>query len=220
MDISLAGIQGLDLITEGKFEKGFKLVTFAAKRGDPESLYNLGVIYERGFGRKRNLARAVECYEAAAKLNHAPAFYNLAVIHQNAEHPDLEKAESLMKKAAALGLAEAVEVLGVDESEQKSTECKFCDESGWKESPEQIAVRRSSVTRESAQDFWTLARAYQFGLSGLPVDKIFALELFKIAARYLEGARQGYLALYAELNAGSCMTTWTSSLSQRRRHSA
>ena len=45
MEISLAGLQGLDLIMDGHFEEGFKLVTFAAKRKDPESLYNLVILF-------------------------------------------------------------------------------------------------------------------------------------------------------------------------------
>ena len=44
MEISLAGLRGLDLIMDGHFEEGFKLVTFAAKRKDPESLYNLVIV--------------------------------------------------------------------------------------------------------------------------------------------------------------------------------
>ena len=77
MDIALTGLRGLDLIMDGDFEEGFELVTFAAKNGDPESLYNLGVIYERGHGRKRNIRRAVKCYKAAAELNHPASYYNL-----------------------------------------------------------------------------------------------------------------------------------------------
>ena len=203
MELSLTGIRGLDLIAAGKFEEGFKLVTSAAKGGDPESLFNLGVIYERGFGQKHNLARAVKCYEAAAKLNHPPAFYNLAVIYQSGERPDPEKAETMMRRAAELGLQEAVELLQVEKSnDQNPDPCRFCLENGWDVNPEPVSVCRTSVTQERAQDFWTLARAYQFGLSGLPVDKSLALELLKTAARYIEEARQGYLALYAEMHAG------------------
>lgn len=77
MDIALTGMRGLDLILDGDFEEGFELVTFAAKNGDPESLYNLGVIYERGHGRKRNLRKAMKFYQAAAELNHPASCYNL-----------------------------------------------------------------------------------------------------------------------------------------------
>ena len=187
-------------------------MTSAAKGGDPESLFNLGVIYERGFGRKPNLARAIKCYEAAAKLNHPPAFYNLAVIYQSGERPDPEKAETMMRRAAELGLQEAVELLQVEKSnDQNHDPCRFCLENGWDVNPEPVSVCRTSVTQERAQDFWTLARAYQFGLSGLPVDKSLALELLKTAARYIVEARQGYLALYAEMHAGDSLSDFLAS---------
>ena len=204
MDNSLIGLRGLDLITEGNFDAGFEMVTFAARHGDPESLYNLGVIYERGHGRKKNLAKAVKYYKAAAKQNHPASFYNLAVIYQQGSEPDPAKAERLMKKAAELGLPEAIKIFDENKSLSKeaSPQCNWCLENGWFEVEEPNVSRHSAEDRISARDLLTLARAYQFGKSGMPKDKFFALELFRMAAQTLEEARQGYLALYAEIQTG------------------
>ena len=203
MELALIGIRGLDLIVEGKFEEGFELLKFAGDRGDPESLYNLGVIFERGFVRKKNLLKAIEFYEAAAKLNHAPSCFNLAVIYQYGKKPDSEKAGKLMQRAADFGLPEAVEIIECKkESKASSSRCDICKANGWDEISDHVEPIRAPVDQKSAQDIWTLARAYQFGLSGLKVDKLFALELFKIAGQYLDEARQGYLALFAELQSG------------------
>ena len=204
MDNSLIGLRGLDLITDGHFEEGFELVTLAARRGDPESLYNLGVIYERGHGRKKNLAKAVRCYKAAANQNHPASFYNLSVIYRNGNEPDLAKADELMKKAAELGLPEALKLFDESKSllKENSTKCNWCLENGWHDTEEPNVIRRSAEDQTSARDLLTLARAYQFGKSGMPKDKFFALELFRMAAQTLEEAQQGYLALYEEIQTG------------------
>ena len=164
-----------------------------------------GVIYEQGFGRQRNLSKAVQYYKAAVKLNHPAAMYNLAVIYEkgcNGNEPDPVKAEILLKHAAKLGLPEAIDLFEQSQlTQENSVQCTMCLENGWSEDlSEQIEL--NSVKPDSARDLLTLARAYQFGISGMPIDKIFALELFRMASQSLEEARLGYLALLAEIQLG------------------
>ena len=165
-----------------------------------------GVIYEQGHGRRRNVLKAMQCYKAAAKLNHPAAMYNLAVIYENGSNgnePDLLKAESLLKAAAKLGLPEAVALFEkFPLTQEKSVRCTMCLENGWSEDLP-VKIEQEPVKPESAQDLLTLARAYQFGISGMPIDKTFALELFRMASQSLEEARLGYLALYAEFQQGN-----------------
>lgn len=55
----------------------------AAIKGD--ALCQLGVCHQTGAGMPKDAAKAVECYEAAAKLGHVVGMYNLAVCYANGE---------------------------------------------------------------------------------------------------------------------------------------
>ncbi len=127
------------------------------------------------------------------------------MIYENGDdgrNPDHDKAQSLLKKAAELGLPEARRFF--DEAEltaNKSNNCLACHENGWTKY-EPGTLQQVDLTPESSRDYVTLARAYQFGMSGMPVDKYLALELFRMASHTSEEARQGYLALSAELQSG------------------
>ncbi len=95
------GLQGIDLVTEGHFSEGFKLLEKSASAGDAESLYNLGVAYDFGWFKPKNLKKAKKFYEQAVLRDHAAAMYNLAMLLDSKSHP--QECEDLMKKAAKLG---------------------------------------------------------------------------------------------------------------------
>lgn len=101
MNARLLGLQGIDLMTEGFFAAGFKLIQRSAAAGDAESLYNMGVAYDSGLFRSRNTKKARKYYEKAARLDHAAAMYNLALLLDLDAHR--QEYEGLMKRAASLG---------------------------------------------------------------------------------------------------------------------
>lgn len=102
------GLQGIDLITEGNFSVGFRLLEKSAAAGDAESLYNLGVAYDSGWMKPKNLKRAKKYYEQAVARDHAAAMYNLAILLDSKSHP--QECEDLMKRAAMLGNSILIEV--------------------------------------------------------------------------------------------------------------
>lgn len=53
----------------------------AAKKGDPQALYDLATYYEDGRGVSQDRKKAVELYETAAKKDHLEAQYYLGVIY-------------------------------------------------------------------------------------------------------------------------------------------
>lgn len=115
---------------------------------------------------------------------------------------DPVRAQTLLKKAAVLGLTEARQIF--DEAEFSAIEsksCKMCHDNGWTDY-EPGKLQQVDLSPESSRDYVTLARAYQFGMSGMPVDKSLALELFRMASHSSEEARKSYLALSAELQSG------------------
>ncbi|EJK60930.1 hypothetical protein THAOC_18652 [Thalassiosira oceanica] len=74
------------------------LVQARVAKGDPEAIYALGCNYRFGnFGLKKDVTRAVELYERAAKLGVKEAHYNLGVLYANSA--DGEKVDKDMAKA-------------------------------------------------------------------------------------------------------------------------
>lgn len=228
IEASLDGIRGLDLILDGDYKVGFKLLLSAAKRGDTESLYNLGVIHEKGHGRSKNFSRASCYYEAAAKKNHPEAMYNLAVLLEKGligSGPNQEEAWRWFRKAADLGLREALVMFENEDCSaagQTSTRCQMCLENGWSDQEDEPPVADPTLSNQlsqaSAEDMCTLARAYQYGQSGMPVDKFYALELFRAAADLSPAAKSGYLSLYQELYGNSFVESKTRMKSGMRRN--
>jgi TPR repeat protein len=56
-----------------------------ARLGDYMAQYNLGQCYETGDGVKRDMRKAVACWQKAAAAGYPPAFTNLAAAYYNGE---------------------------------------------------------------------------------------------------------------------------------------
>lgn len=76
-----------------------------AEQGNANAQYNMGVIYDRGYGVERDYAKARAWYEKAAAQGYAKAAHNLGVIYQSGHGvaADNERAAYWFKKAAKLG---------------------------------------------------------------------------------------------------------------------
>lgn len=86
-------------------EKAFALFTEAADKGDPEAMFELGKLYEKGIGTDQDVARALALYEKAADLGFADAINDLGFLHYQGAvglKPDRKKAVELFLKAADL----------------------------------------------------------------------------------------------------------------------
>ena len=83
----------------------------AASNDEPEALYQLGVYYEEGG--EADLAKAINYFQRAAELNHADAALELSYIYDEgiSVEQDDDKALFYLKKAAELGVQEAIEEL-------------------------------------------------------------------------------------------------------------
>lgn len=106
-------IAGLKQAKAGQMIEAANLWTEASSYS--KASFNLGLCYEIGHGRKKNIERAVECYQQAARENHPQAMYNLALIYLGTEevpsshhHQGLE----LLENAAELGLVQAQTYMG------------------------------------------------------------------------------------------------------------
>ena len=66
-----------------EFKKVIENSNFSKKKSD--AMFNLGVIYDNGFGVKKNKSKAFDYYKLAAEKKHKIAQYNLAWMYYNGE---------------------------------------------------------------------------------------------------------------------------------------
>lgn len=86
-----------------------------ANEGSAESQYNLGQMYELGYGVPQDYKAAAEWYRKAGKQGYAKAFFNLGVMISlgRGVNKDDKKAASRFREAAELGYAKAQYTLGM-----------------------------------------------------------------------------------------------------------
>ncbi|XP_016041858.1 death ligand signal enhancer isoform X2 [Erinaceus europaeus] len=60
--------------------KAVKYLWLAASNGDSQSMYHLGICYEKGLGVQRSLGEAVRCYQRSAALGNEPARERLQTV--------------------------------------------------------------------------------------------------------------------------------------------
>ena len=72
---------GLDAASRGDYKTAFNKWEPLAKRGSALAQFNLGLMYDKGEGVKRNYKKASKWYKLAAKQNIASAQYNLGILY-------------------------------------------------------------------------------------------------------------------------------------------
>lgn len=94
------------LYEEKKYEESFREFLKAAKNGDANAQYNLGLLYANGTGTEKNVKEAIRWYNEAAKRQHLNAYHNLGMLFETGDGvaKDIEKAGEFYGKAASLGL--------------------------------------------------------------------------------------------------------------------
>jgi TPR repeat protein len=77
--------KGLTAVNHGDYATALKEWTPLAKQGHAKAQYNLGVMYNNGWGVVQNYKTAVKWYTLAAEQGHASAQKNLGVIYKNGD---------------------------------------------------------------------------------------------------------------------------------------
>jgi hypothetical protein len=101
------GYMSLSTTDKDRFnpEKAFAMFTEAADKGDPEAMFELGKLYEKGIGTNQDVAKAVTLYQQSAELGFADAINDLGFLYYQGaigQKPDKKKAIELFLKAADL----------------------------------------------------------------------------------------------------------------------
>jgi uncharacterized protein YbaP (TraB family) len=98
-----------------------------AEEGDPAAQYALGLVYEHGEGRPRNLAEAARWYREAAKQGHVEAQVGLGAFYARGEGvpEDLVRAYALFDLAAEGGFSAAADFR--DSVARRMTDAQFAE---------------------------------------------------------------------------------------------
>lgn len=106
-------LQGIGVVQNN--EKGMRLLTNAAEKGDEDAICSLGVIYQYGLnGVAIDIPKAVSYYERGIQNEDSDCMLNLGyILEQSDKWPhDYKRAFELYKKSAELGNARAYNNLG------------------------------------------------------------------------------------------------------------
>lgn len=108
---------GYQSYLKGDYAAAFEEWLPLAELGDAEAQYNLGVMYDEGAGRPRDLDVAAGWYRKAALQGFLDAQSNLGMMYYHGEGVDRDLAEAArwFRLAADQGDAEAVRILEIME---------------------------------------------------------------------------------------------------------
>ena len=106
---------GIRAANEGEFATALKEFEYLADKGFAPGIYELGKLYEGGYGVTRDYFKAAELYKEGVKKNHADSMFALAVLYDEGKGVKLDKqmAVTLFEKAAKKNLPAAQFNLGV-----------------------------------------------------------------------------------------------------------
>ena len=107
--------KGLAAAQAGDFATALKEWTPLAEAGDVDAQYNLGIMYDNGYGVPQDQKEAVKWYRLAADQGYAGAQYNLGVMYSNGQGvlQDYTEAVKWYRLAVEQGFAEAQTNLGL-----------------------------------------------------------------------------------------------------------
>ena len=113
VDIQL--LLGQISLDRGDLPHAFAMFATAAQSSRPRALNMLGRAYERGWGVERNVARALEYFEAAARAGDGWAHFNMGDLYLTGDGipRDLSRAYGHYLRAARRGVAKALNMLGL-----------------------------------------------------------------------------------------------------------
>ncbi|HEX3879648.1 MAG TPA: metallophosphoesterase, partial [Bryobacteraceae bacterium] len=124
---------GLDAYNKGDFATALKEWQPLAEQGEPNSQYNMGLLYARGQGVQQDYAKAIEWYRKAGEQDVPAAEYNLGVMYANGQgvKADPQEAQKWFLKAAQKGVSEAVNGLATVYSEGEGAFQNYSEAEKW-----------------------------------------------------------------------------------------
>lgn len=106
---------GIFQLNRGEFKEARAEFEPLVEEGYSPAQYQMGLIYQNGYGVRKDLNKAFELFSLAAAQRYPDAYFSLALMYSSGEgvEQDLKKAFSFTEKAANKDLASAQFNLGV-----------------------------------------------------------------------------------------------------------
>lgn len=107
---------GVKSIGVGDYTTAVSHLKLATSHHHAAATFNLGICAENGLGMKKDMALAMNCYQAATDLGHPEAMFNLAIFYAQGLgglKKSRKAARKLFETAALLGVQEAKLALGL-----------------------------------------------------------------------------------------------------------
>lgn len=100
---------GIYELNRGEFHAAIEQFRPLVAEGYAPAQYQMGIVYQHGYGVIKNGMKALELFELSANQNYSDAQFELALIYSEGKlvQQDLKKAYQLTHKAAKKGLASA-----------------------------------------------------------------------------------------------------------------
>jgi uncharacterized protein len=181
---------GRSYAKKNDFKSAFVQYQKAADQGYVLAEYNLGVLYEKGWGVAKDDARAVTWYRKAAEQGMALAQSNLGNMYRNGQGVSQDYPEALrwLHKAADQGDAHALVVLGLMFAEGQGVRQDYI---------EAVKFYRKAAESGDARAQTNLGSMYGLG-TGVPQDYAEAAKWFRLAADQGYASAQYLLGLLFE----------------------
>ena len=198
--------EALNLIKEGKTEKGISLITECASKGNAEAHYMLGCLFYRGEGMPRNYKKAIQHLNRACEKGNAEACFLLGSMYIEGKGCDksCETAAKIWTQGAEAGnlsCAYNLSILyergiGVAQDIHKSVSIlRFCAENGLEQAAKKLETMKIPTdTGVDIEDLKKRAEAgeadaqYKLGTEyirgrNIEKDKTEATRLFALSAK-------------------------------------
>ena len=97
---------GVNAYEKGDYKTALTIFEDLAKKGDIDAQYNLGLMYDNGYGVKQDYKKAFEWYEKAANQGYSSAQFNIGDMYANGQGVKQDKkiAKEWFGKACDSGL--------------------------------------------------------------------------------------------------------------------
>jgi len=159
----------------GDYKTAHDIWLILAKHGDVDAQFNLGALYDNGFGVERDIEQAARWYERAVERNIGPAELVMAHILRRGEigMPDNDQALRRLRSAAHRGSPQAQFELGVAYDWGSGVTQNYATAAIWYD---------KAAAQGLAEAKYNLATLFDEGL-GAPKDQAVAMAWYREAAR-------------------------------------
>lgn len=106
--------EGMTYYQAGDYSRAVALFRRSAESGDPDGLFNLGVMYRDGTGVQQNHRESLRLYEKAAEQDHAKSIHNIGNLYETGRGvpQDYVMAFQYFHRAAQLGNPKSMTQVG------------------------------------------------------------------------------------------------------------